>query len=104
MTGPIPAMYRPGVTHGYEFYAAMSAVQQQSAAATTEAYLDLQVWGTPQMCIERIRQTTERMRSNTFTSVFSYAGMPYDEAERNLRLFAREVLPVLRQEQAVAAG
>ena len=82
----------------------MSAVQQQSAAATTEAYLDLHAWGTPQMCIERIRQTTERMRSNTFTSVFSYAGMPYDEAERNLRLFAREVLPALRQEQAVAAG
>ena len=34
----------------------------------------------------------------------SYAGMPYDEAERNLRLFAREVLPVLRQERPVAAG
>ena len=41
---------------------------------------------------------------HTFTSVFSYAGMPYDEAERNLRLFAREVLPALRQERAVAAG
>ena len=32
-------------TKGYEFYASMSEVQQQSAAATTEAYLDLQVWG-----------------------------------------------------------
>ena len=91
-------------TKGYEFYAAMSAAQQASAGQATEAYLDLQVWGTPQMCIDRIRQTTERMRADTFTSVFSYAGMPYDEAERNLRLFAQEVLPALRDEQAVAAG
>ena len=91
-------------TKGYEFYAAMSEAQQASAGQATEAYLDLQVWGTPQMCIDRIRQTTERMRADTFTSVFSYAGMPYDEAERNLRLFAQEVLPALRDEQAVAAG
>jgi len=28
--------------------------------------------------------------------VFSYAGMPYGEAERNLRLFAKAVLPELK--------
>jgi len=28
-----------------------------------------------------------------YVGVFSYAGMPPDEAERNLRLFAAEVLP-----------
>lgn len=90
-------------TKGYEFYAAMSAAQQASADAATEAYLDLQVWGTPQMCIERIERTCERMGSNTFTGVFSYAGMPYDEAERNVRLFADKVMPALRRDAAVAA-
>jgi hypothetical protein len=29
--------------------------------------------------------------------VFSYAGMPYQEAERNLRSFAEEVMPPLRK-------
>jgi hypothetical protein len=29
--------------------------------------------------------------------VFSYAGMPWEEAERNMRLFAREVLPALQK-------
>jgi len=29
--------------------------------------------------------------------VFSYAGMPHEEAERNMRLFAREVLPELQR-------
>jgi len=33
---------------------------------------------------------------DTFVGVFSYAGMPYDEAERNVRLFAREVMPALQ--------
>jgi len=32
-----------------------------------------------------------------FVGVFSYAGMPYDEAERNMRLFAAEVMPALQK-------
>jgi alkanesulfonate monooxygenase SsuD/methylene tetrahydromethanopterin reductase-like flavin-dependent oxidoreductase (luciferase family) len=85
-------------TKGYEFYAEMSAAQQRhSAKAATEAYLDLQVWGTPAMCQDRIVKTTDRMGSDQFTCVFSYAGMPYAEAERNLRLFAHEVMPKLQR-------
>ncbi len=83
-------------TKGYEFYAAMSAAQQSTQNQATEAYLDLQVWGTPKMCYERIVKTCERMGSESFVGVFSYAGMPYDEAERNLRLFGSEVLPALQ--------
>jgi alkanesulfonate monooxygenase SsuD/methylene tetrahydromethanopterin reductase-like flavin-dependent oxidoreductase (luciferase family) len=83
-------------TKGYEFYAAMSQGMKLAADQATEAYLDLQVWGTPAMCRERIVKTLDRMGSETFTGVFSYAGMPYDEAERNLRLFASEVLPPLQ--------
>ena len=87
-------------TKGYEFYAQMSEAVKARAAAgpdpTTEAYLDLQVWGTPKMCIEKIRKTAERMGSDRFVGVFSFAGMPYDQAERNVRLFASEVLPALQ--------
>ena len=42
-------------------------------------------------------------RHRAFVGVFSYAGMPYDEAEANLRLFAAEVMPEL-QKLAAAAG
>jgi hypothetical protein len=84
-------------TKGYEFYAAMSEAQRLSASQATEAYLDLQVWGTPAMCQDRILKTTSRMDSEQFTCVFSYAGMPYAEAERNLRLFAHEVMPKLQR-------
>jgi alkanesulfonate monooxygenase SsuD/methylene tetrahydromethanopterin reductase-like flavin-dependent oxidoreductase (luciferase family) len=90
-------------TKGYEYYAAMAAAG--SADEATEAYLDLQVWGTPEMCAQRILDTCDRTQSDTFTSVFSYAGMPYDEAERNLRMFTQEVMPRVRAETgAVAVG
>jgi hypothetical protein len=29
--------------------------------------------------------------------VFSYAGMPLDEADRSMKLFAREVMPELKK-------
>ena len=31
-----------------------------------------------------------------FRCTFRYAGMPLDEAEKSMRLFAKEVLPVLK--------
>ena len=87
-------------TKGYEFYAQMSQAEPDQM---TQMYLDLQVWGTPKMCIDRIRQTCGRMKSNQFTTVFSYAGMPFADAEKNLRTFAAEVLPALQREEAMAA-
>ncbi len=86
---------------GYEFYAQMSQATQAAAGGPDqmlEMYLDLQVWGTPKMCVERIRRTCERMRAETFTGVFSYAGMPYAQAEKNLRLFASQCLPELKSD------
>ena len=50
------------------------------------------------MCAERIRKTCDRMGSDTFVGVFSYAGMPYEEAGSNLRLFAKDVLPTLKND------
>ena len=44
-----------------------------------------------------------RPATSHFVGVFSYAGMPEDEAERNMRLFAREVLPELKKHEAGSA-
>jgi len=38
-----------------------------------------------------------RTGNSHYVGVFSYAGMPYDEAERNLRLFAKDVMPALKK-------
>jgi alkanesulfonate monooxygenase SsuD/methylene tetrahydromethanopterin reductase-like flavin-dependent oxidoreductase (luciferase family) len=85
-------------TKGYETYAAMSRmVNDHGTDGVTEFFLNLQVWGTPQQCYEKVVDIRGRLGADTFVGAFSYAGMPVDEAERSMRLFAREVMPALKR-------
>jgi alkanesulfonate monooxygenase SsuD/methylene tetrahydromethanopterin reductase-like flavin-dependent oxidoreductase (luciferase family) len=93
-------------TRGYEYYGKLSEmVGKYGTQGVTDFFLNLQVWGTPEQCYEKILDIRSRVGCGRYVGIFSYAGMPYEEAERNLRLFAREVLPELRKlpEEAGAA-
>ncbi len=94
-----------GKTRGYEYYGKMAEkIHTYGAEGVSDFFIDLQVWGTPEQCYEKILDIRRRIGNETFVGVFSYAGMPWDEAERNMRLFAREALPALRKlEQQSAA-
>jgi alkanesulfonate monooxygenase SsuD/methylene tetrahydromethanopterin reductase-like flavin-dependent oxidoreductase (luciferase family) len=84
---------------GYEFYARISeSMNKRGTDAAEKMYMELQVHGTPKQCSERIRSFCQRVGAERFVSVFSYAGMPWAEAERNLRLFAGQVLPELKRD------
>ncbi len=83
-------------TRGYESYGRTQEIVRQSADTMIEFALGLQVWGTPDQCLERILEIQQRVGNDHFVGVFGYAGMPPEEAERNMRLFAREVMPRLR--------
>jgi hypothetical protein len=54
------------------------------------------------MCYEKIVDTQQRMGAEAFTGVFSYAGMPYEDAEASMRLFASDVMPELKKHIPVA--
>jgi alkanesulfonate monooxygenase SsuD/methylene tetrahydromethanopterin reductase-like flavin-dependent oxidoreductase (luciferase family) len=83
---------------GYEFYGRMSeAVARHGADGVTDFFLNLQVWGTPEQCFDKVKQIRALAGCDTFVGVFSYAGMPAKEAERNARLFAKEVMPELQR-------
>jgi alkanesulfonate monooxygenase SsuD/methylene tetrahydromethanopterin reductase-like flavin-dependent oxidoreductase (luciferase family) len=86
-------------TKGYEYYGRMSEIARErgGADALTEFFLNLQVWGTPEQCYERVLDIRARVGCDTFVGAFSYAGMPWDEVERNVKLFAREVMPELKK-------
>ncbi len=93
-----------GKTKGYEYYGKMAdKIHQYGADSVTEFFMNLQVWGTPEQCYERVLDIRRRIGNNHYIGVFSYAGMPYDEAERNQRLFAREVMPQLQKLEDVKA-
>jgi alkanesulfonate monooxygenase SsuD/methylene tetrahydromethanopterin reductase-like flavin-dependent oxidoreductase (luciferase family) len=88
-------------TKGYEYYGKMSEkIATYGTDTVIEYFMNLQVWGTPAQCLEKIHDVRRRIGNDAFVGVFSYGGMDYAEAERNMRLFAREVLPALTGEVA----
>jgi alkanesulfonate monooxygenase SsuD/methylene tetrahydromethanopterin reductase-like flavin-dependent oxidoreductase (luciferase family) len=87
-----------GKTKGYEYYGKMAEkIQTYGDEKVSDFFTSLQVWGTPEQCYAKILEVRERVGNESFVGVFSYAGMPAEEAERNMRLFAREVLPALQK-------
>lgn len=84
-------------TKGYEYYGKMAEqVSRTGAEGTSEFFINLQVWGTPEQCFEKILDIRSKVGCHAFTGVFCYGGMPYEEAERNIRLFASDVMPRLQ--------
>ncbi len=87
-----------GKTKGYEYYAKMTdKIHTYGDEKVTDYFVDLQVWGTPEQCYDKILDIRRRVGNDHFVGVFSYAGMPAAEAERNMRLFAKEVMPALQR-------
>ena len=68
-----------------------------------EFFADLQVYGTPEQVHEKIMTIHRQTNNSGFVGVFSYAGMPHEEAARNVRLFARTVMPELQKFDAGSA-
>jgi alkanesulfonate monooxygenase SsuD/methylene tetrahydromethanopterin reductase-like flavin-dependent oxidoreductase (luciferase family) len=83
---------------GYEYYGKFSEkIATYGTEGVIDFFVDLQVSGTPEQCHDQILDIRRRVGNDHFVGVFSYAGMPYDEAERNLRLFASDVMPALQK-------
>lgn len=82
---------------GYEYYGQFAEkIQKGGVDAVVDFFMNLQVWGTPEMCYNSIVKNAERIGAEGFVGVFSYAGMPWADAERSMRLFAKEVMPRLQ--------
>jgi alkanesulfonate monooxygenase SsuD/methylene tetrahydromethanopterin reductase-like flavin-dependent oxidoreductase (luciferase family) len=92
-----------GKAKGYEYYEQMAKNLQGNTDASIEYFLSLQVWGTPEMCFNRIDEIRQKVGADHFTGVFSYAGMPVEDAEKSMRLFASDVMPELKKLNGVKA-
>src|SRR5256886_17036904 len=66
-------------------------------APVIDYFVNLQVSGPPGQCYEKILDIHRRTGNSHYIGVFSYAGMPYEDAERNMRLFAKDVMPELKK-------
>jgi alkanesulfonate monooxygenase SsuD/methylene tetrahydromethanopterin reductase-like flavin-dependent oxidoreductase (luciferase family) len=86
-------------TNGYELYAdGAQAIRDAGLEAATDAYVAPQAGiGTPEQVIENFRRRREVIGETSIMATFMYGAMPYETAERSLRLFAAEVMPELRR-------
>ncbi|MBI3801172.1 MAG: LLM class flavin-dependent oxidoreductase [Deltaproteobacteria bacterium] len=90
---------------GYEFYAKMAKTYSKFSDSTVKAkavefFTSLHVAGTPQQCLDKIAEIRNRTGMDHFVGQFSYGGMPYERGEKNMRLFAEKVKPVLQDNAA----
>jgi alkanesulfonate monooxygenase SsuD/methylene tetrahydromethanopterin reductase-like flavin-dependent oxidoreductase (luciferase family) len=90
---------------GYEFYGGMaktySKMKDESyRKKATEFYVKIQVTGTPADCLEQVAELRRLTGLDHLVTEFAFGGMPHEEAELNMRLFAERVMPVLQRDPA----
>ncbi len=83
---------------GYDHYATAGELFQQVGLETAaKVYCSVQTWGTPEMILEKLRARRELLGDFELGLISFYGGMPYEVAERSVRLFAEKVLPELHR-------
>jgi len=86
---------------GYEHYAGVAAAFREAEARGSnlmaEGFLREHCWGTPEMCYQRIKEINEMLHTEEIVLQVHYGTMTYNQAEKSMRLFAKEVLPAARE-------
>ena len=84
----------------YQHYA--KAAEQINAVghdAVIEEFISSNLWGTPDMIVATLRHRREVIGDFEVNGAFSYYSLPYDDVEKNMRLFAKEVGPEVKSWQ-----
>lgn len=85
-------------TKGYEHYASqVDTIKKLGFEGMYERYLSVQCWGTPEQILDKYAKRRQALGPFNITGCFRYAGLPVEEAEASMRLYAKEVMPQLRQ-------
>jgi alkanesulfonate monooxygenase SsuD/methylene tetrahydromethanopterin reductase-like flavin-dependent oxidoreductase (luciferase family) len=82
---------------GYEAYGAMSDLLRENKSLFLRSFVESHPWGTPDQTIARATELAEAFGTNEIMFVFKYGSMPIDKARASMNLFAREVMPALKE-------
>lgn len=82
---------------GYEAYAgAAGALKRMGMTGFLDGFLSATAHGTPDQVIEAYRTRWELLGPFEAAPSFRFGGIPFEEAEASMRLFAAEVLPEIK--------
>jgi len=87
-----------GTQKSYEFYSNVGKfIKKHGVDGAAHDFALLMPWGTPEQVLEKVAFIRDTIDTNGVFFNFSFAGMPFDDAERSLKCFARYVLPELKK-------
>jgi alkanesulfonate monooxygenase SsuD/methylene tetrahydromethanopterin reductase-like flavin-dependent oxidoreductase (luciferase family) len=88
---------------GYDAYAQKAEIARKGGLeAAVEGFMKAAIWGPPDRILRELEARRAAIGDFELNVSFRFGGIPYDKAETSLRLFAKEVLPVLQSWRAPA--
>jgi alkanesulfonate monooxygenase SsuD/methylene tetrahydromethanopterin reductase-like flavin-dependent oxidoreductase (luciferase family) len=82
---------------GYDAYVQKAAIARQGGLEGAVAgFMQAAVWGTPDRILRELESRRSVIGDFELNVAFRFGGVPFELAERGLKLFAKEVLPVLK--------
>ena len=82
---------------GYDAYAQKIALAKSIGMdGIVTAFMEAAVWGTPDRILKKLEERRALIGRFELATSFRFGGTPGDLAESGLRLYAKEVLPVVR--------
>jgi alkanesulfonate monooxygenase SsuD/methylene tetrahydromethanopterin reductase-like flavin-dependent oxidoreductase (luciferase family) len=82
---------------GYDSYQQKIEIARSGGLeGALDGFMKAASWGTPDKILRGLEERRELLGEFELNVAFRFGGTPYDVAERGLKLFAKEVLPVLK--------
>ena len=82
---------------GYDSYQQKAEIARAGGhEGAVDGFMKAASWGTPDKILRGLEERRELLGEFEWNVSFRFGGTPYDVAERGLKLFAKEVLPVLK--------
>jgi hypothetical protein len=89
---------------GYDAYAQKAAIAKAAGMdGAIAGFMKAAVWGTPDRILRELEARRGVIGDFELDVAFRFGGIPYGTAEQSLKLFAKEVLPVLQSWKHEAA-
>jgi alkanesulfonate monooxygenase SsuD/methylene tetrahydromethanopterin reductase-like flavin-dependent oxidoreductase (luciferase family) len=86
---------------GYDAYQQKAEIARKGGLeGAVDGFMKAASWGTPDKILRGLEERRELLGEFELNVAFRFGGTPYDVCERGLRLFAKEVLPVLKAQPA----
>jgi alkanesulfonate monooxygenase SsuD/methylene tetrahydromethanopterin reductase-like flavin-dependent oxidoreductase (luciferase family) len=82
---------------GYDAYQQKAEIARKGGLdGAVDGFMQAASWGTPDKILRGLEQRRELLGDFELNVAFRFGGTPYEVCERGLKLFAKEVLPVLK--------